>query len=154
MTEDAGSRATVVRELEAEFGELVTRFRRIAAENAERVSPGLMPGAYKVFSTIARRKTVTLSALAEVLIMDKGQLSRAVRELETRGLVTREPDPADGRSSLLSPTEFGVERLEDAHAPRQSLVLSAVENWPLEDLEALTRLLRALSDGVERSQRS
>jgi hypothetical protein len=63
-----------VRALESEFGELITRFQRVISEIA-RVSPGLLPGAYKVFTTIARRDGVTLSSLSDLLMIDKGQLS-------------------------------------------------------------------------------
>src|SRR6185437_10661366 len=106
--------ALAVQALESEFGELIARFRRIITEAAHRVSPGMLPGAYKVFTTIVRREHTTMSALAEMLMMDKGQLSRTVRELEQLGLVTRVPDPKDGRSSILSPTAEGLARLEAA----------------------------------------
>jgi hypothetical protein len=86
-----------VRALEGEFSELITRMRRLLMENAERVSPGMLPGAYKVFTTIVRRERVSQSTLAEHLVVDKGQLSRAVRELEQLGLIQRESDPDDGR---------------------------------------------------------
>ena len=80
----------------------------------------MLPGAYKVFTTIVRRESVTLSALAEALMADKGQISRTVRELEELGLISRTPDPADGRSSLLSPTPEGLERLAAARAPQET----------------------------------
>lgn len=141
----AQARTDAVRALEAEFGELVTRFRRVLAENAERLSPGMLPGAYKVFTTIVRRESATQAALAEHLLVDKGQLSRTVRELEQRGLVQRTPDPADGRSSLLSPTDEGLRRLHAARAPHEDVLLHTLADWPLDDIRELTRLLRALS---------
>jgi len=150
ISDVSSSRTDAVRELEAEFGELITRFQRVVSELANRVSPGLLPGAYKVFTTIARRDGVTLSALADHLMMDKGQLSRTVRELEGLGLISRVPDPTDGRSSILSPTAEGTARLEAARAPQQGLLLDAIVDWPIEDIFALTRLLRALGDGVTR----
>ncbi|MFN8086895.1 MAG: MarR family transcriptional regulator [Microbacterium sp.] len=97
------ARTDAVRALEGEFSELITRMRRLLMENAERVSPGMLPGAYKVFTTIVRRERVSQSTLAEHLVVDKAQLSRAVRELEQLGLIQREPDPDDGRASILSP---------------------------------------------------
>jgi len=147
MTSDdtRAARTEAVRALEAEFGELINRFRRIITENANRVSPGMLPGAYKVFTTIVRRERVTLSALAESLVADKGQISRTVRELEGLGLIQRTPDPDDGRSSLLSPTAFGLERLEAARAPQESLLVDALAEWPLDDILNLTRLLHALT---------
>lgn len=146
----SSSRTDAVRELEAEFGELITRFQRVISEIANRVSPGLLPGAYKVFTTIARRDGVTLSTLADHLMMDKGQLSRTIRELESLGLISRAPDPADGRSSLLSATAEGRGRLEAARVPQQGLLLDAIVDWPLDDIHALTRLLHALGESVTR----
>ncbi|WP_228484733.1 MarR family winged helix-turn-helix transcriptional regulator [Microbacterium cremeum] len=141
------ARTEAVRALEAEFGELINRFRRIILENANRVSPGMLPGAYKVFTTIVRREQVTLSALAETLMADKGQISRTVRELEQLGLVQRTPDPTDGRSSLLAPTPEGLERLAAARAPQESTLVDALEDWSLDDIHNLTRLLHALTAG-------
>ncbi|MGK3951323.1 MarR family winged helix-turn-helix transcriptional regulator [Microbacterium sp. I2] len=141
------ARTEAVRALEAEFGELINRFRRIITENANRVSPGMLPGAYKVFTTIVRRESITLSALAESLVADKGQISRTVRELEQLGLIQRTPDPDDGRSSLLSPTAEGLERLTAARAPQENALVDALEEWPLDDIRNLTRLLHALTAG-------
>ncbi len=148
ISEDTrAARTDAVRALEAEFGELINRFRRILMDNANRVSPGMLPGAYKVFTTIVRRSPVTISVLAEALMSDKGQISRTVRELEQLGLVERAPDPDDGRSSLLSPTPHGLERLAEARAPQESLLVDALQDWPLDDIVNLTRLLHALSVG-------
>ncbi|MGL4257622.1 MAG: MarR family winged helix-turn-helix transcriptional regulator [Microbacterium sp.] len=141
------ARTEAVRGLEAEFGELINRFRRVIAENAHRVSPGMLPGAYKVFTTIVRRESITLSALAETLAADKGQVSRAVRELEHLGLIERTPDPDDGRSALLSPTPAGLERLAAARAPQERTLVDALEEWPIDDIRNLSRLLHALTAG-------
>jgi DNA-binding MarR family transcriptional regulator len=121
--------------------------RRVLADNAQRVSPGMLPGAYKVFTTIVRRESVTLSNLADSLMADKGQISRTVRELEELGLITRTPDPADGRSSLLSPTAEGLERLAVARAPQESVLLDTLEDWSVDEIRDLTRLLHALTAG-------
>lgn len=149
MTPDdtRAARTEAVRALEAEFGELINRFRRILMENANRVSPGMLPGAYKVFTTIVRREGITLSALAETLVADKGQISRTVRELAQLGLIQRTPDPDDGRSSLLSPTPLGLERLAAARAPQENALVDALAEWPVDDIRNLTRLLHALTAG-------
>ncbi len=141
-------RLAAVQAVEDEFSSLIGSFRRVMAEHAERVSPGMLPGVYKVFTTIARQEGVTLSALAEALMADKGQMSRAVRELEGLGLVERTPDPADRRSSLLSVTAEGRERLAAARAPRERALVRALEDWELDDVRSLARLLGALSRGT------
>jgi DNA-binding MarR family transcriptional regulator len=141
------ARTEAVRALEAEFGDLINRMRRILADNANRLSPGMLPGAYKVFTTIVRRESVTLSALAEALIADKGQISRTVRDLEELGLVTRTPDPSDGRSSLISPTPEGLARLAAARGPQENTLLERLDAWSIDEIRTLTRLLHALSTG-------
>lgn len=142
------ARTRAVRALEEEFGELISRVRRLLAENAERMSPGMLPGAYKVFTTIVRRERVTLSALADSLMADKGQLSRTVRELEQLGFVSRTPDPDDGRSHLLAPTPAGLERLAIARAPQEHSLLAALDAWDIDQIHDLTRLLHALTAGT------
>lgn len=149
MTDDAkGARIDAVRALEAEFGELINKFRRQIVENANRVSPGMLPGAYKVFTTIARRESISQSALGEALMMDKSQISRTVRELETIGLVRREADPKDGRSSILSLTSLGTERLDAARLPEEGSLIETLDEWSLDDIRTFTRLLHALGAGT------
>lgn len=142
------ARAEAVRALEAEFAELITHFRRVITENANRVSPGLLPGAYKIFTTIARCDRVTVSMLAERMLMDKGQVSRMVRELEELSLIERSADPSDGRSHLLQLTPLGAERLAAARFPQEGLLLQTLAEWSLADIGNLTRLLHALGSGV------
>jgi DNA-binding MarR family transcriptional regulator len=150
MTEsvDLEARTLAVRALEGEIAELINQYRRVLTASAERLSPGMLPGAYKVFTTIVRKESVTVSALAESMLMDKGQLSRTVRELEHLGLVHRTPDPEDGRSSILSPTEDGLARLAAARHPDQKSLLTTLEEWPIDEIGNLTRLLHALSTGT------
>jgi DNA-binding MarR family transcriptional regulator len=95
------------RGLEAAFDELMGEFRRVYAQFAESVSPGTLPGTYKVLSMIQRIGSVTVSGLAERTTADKGQVSRAVSELEDLGLVARTADPDDGRIKLITLTAEG-----------------------------------------------
>lgn len=141
-------RAAAVTALEAEFGELITHFRRLVIRNANQVSPGLLPGAYKVFTTIARCGQISLSALAERMMIDKGQLSRSIRELEHLGLVERTPDPSDGRVWLVSLTDLGTERLKAARVPQEGMLLHTVSDWSIEDMRTFTRLLHGLRTGI------
>lgn len=146
--ETPAARAVAVRALEAEFSELITHFRRLITENANLVSPGMLPGAYKALTTIARCEQVTASALAERMLMDKGQVSRTVRELEDLDLIERTPDPSDGRSSLLRLTAHGTERLAAARVPQEGMLMRTLQDWNITDIGNLTRLLHALGAGV------
>lgn len=136
-----------VRGLEGAFGELMGEFRRFYAQAAESVSPGMLPGTFKVLSLIQRAGSVTVSGIAERMVSDKGQVSRAVTELEDLGLVARTPDPDDGRIKVITVTPEGERRLARARAPYERRLSEVLAEWPIESIERLTALLQALAHG-------
>ena len=66
------ARNAAVRELEGTIADLAAAFRRMLAAAAESVSPGMLPGTFKVLSAVSRAETITLSALAERLAAHLG----------------------------------------------------------------------------------
>ncbi len=141
-----GDREDAVKAVESAFAELMTQVRRIITTNAARVSPGMLPGAYKVFTMIADKGPLTSRVIAERLYIDKGQLSRTVKELEDLGLIARTADPSDGRSHLLEVTAEGRRRLEQARAPQEHGLAAALEHWEIDDVRRLADLLHALAN--------
>jgi DNA-binding MarR family transcriptional regulator len=141
------ARQQAVRGLEGAFGELMGEFRRVYAQAAECVSPGMLPGTFKVLSMIQRAGSITVSGIAERTAADKGQVSRAVSELEDLGLVARTADPDDGRIKLITVTEEAQRRLEKARLPYEGRLTDVLADWPLESIERLTGLLHALARG-------
>lgn len=148
MAEISPERAAALHALEAEFGELFSRVRRLYVANAERVAPGLSPGAYRLLALIVRCEQATASALAERTLSDKSLVSRLLRELEQHGLIHRTPDPRDGRSSLVSATARGTERLTEARRHDDERLIRSLDAWELGEIHELTRLLHALSEGT------
>lgn len=146
-TSDSAERTEAVHALEGSFAELMAGFRRYVAAAAERVSPGMQPGTFKVLSALSRMGDATLSALAERLSADKGLVSRSVSELEELGLVARTPDPADRRSRLITVTDAARARLADARAPHEGRLFTVLQDWSLDDIRHLTVLLHALAAG-------
>ena len=147
ITTTSEARTDAVRALEAEFGDLINRIRRILADNADRLSPGMLPGAYKVFTTIVRRESVTLSALAEALDGRQGpdQPHRA-RARGARARRRARPDPDDGRSSLHLRHAGGPRAARRRRARRRSTrSLDALDAWSIDEIHSLTRLLHALT---------
>lgn len=139
-------RAEAIRGLEIQFSDLFARVRRLYAENAQIIAPGLQPGSYKLFTMIARRGPLTASIIAERLEIDKAQISRMLRELESFELIERKPDPEDRRSQLISATPEGLRRLETAHSGHHAQFRNTLEAWDVEDIRKLTSLLGALTE--------
>jgi DNA-binding MarR family transcriptional regulator len=80
-------------------------------------------------------------ALAELSHADPSTISRQVAELVRRGLVRREPDPSDGRASLLAITDAGREVCERVRKLRRELLASVVAGWTDDELGTLAALL-------------
>jgi len=71
---------------------------------------------YQVLAMLSNRpeRTMRMSSLAEVTNASLSRLSHLVKRLEGRGLVRREPDPADGRFTNAILTGEGFQTLADA----------------------------------------
>jgi DNA-binding MarR family transcriptional regulator len=80
---------------------------RIAQEY--RVRFGLRVPEWRVMAVLGDSGPMTQRQLTAFTLMDKVAVNRACKELEERGLVTREPNAKDGRSHLLELTDAGRE---------------------------------------------
>ena len=61
-----------------------------------------------------RRPGLRMQDLAEAVVLSRTRVSRVVEEMERAGLVQREPNPTDGRSTLVSMTSAGRTTLRAA----------------------------------------
>ena len=71
-------------------------------------------------------RTMRMSSLAEVTNASLSRLSHLFKRLEARGLVRREPDPADGRFTNAILTEEGFQALAEAAPGHVAQVRSLV----------------------------
>ena len=83
---------------------------------------------YQVLAMLSTRpqQTMRMSSLAEVTNASLSRLSHLIKRLEARGLVRREPDPADGRFTNAILTEQGLETLTKAAPGHVAFVRSLV----------------------------
>jgi DNA-binding MarR family transcriptional regulator len=54
------------------------------------------------------------TALGPKMGMESTSLSRILKSMEEKGLITRQPNPKDGRGVLIHLTPFGLEKREDS----------------------------------------
>ncbi|HET7014749.1 MAG TPA: MarR family transcriptional regulator [Streptosporangiaceae bacterium] len=81
-----------------------------------RQDSGLALVEYQVLAMLSESpgRTMRMSSLAEVTNASLSRLSHLVKRLEVRGLMRREPDPADGRFTNAILTEEGFQALASA----------------------------------------
>jgi DNA-binding MarR family transcriptional regulator len=77
---------------------------------------------FDVLITLGTHERLRMTELANAVLLSSGGLTRLVGRLEERGLVRREPDPADARSFLASLTDDGQAALAEARVTHDAVI--------------------------------
>ncbi|MCF6387886.1 MarR family transcriptional regulator [Mycobacterium sp. MBM] len=91
---------------------------------------------------------ISPSAVAAGTGLHRSNLSRALRDLESKQLVRRSPDPDDNRQSLLQSTELAAQNLARIRAIWSRLLGDALEGTGVHDIAATVKLLDTLERGL------
>jgi len=121
--------------------ELTVFARRIRASSAQ-LHPDLSFVAHSVLSQLDATGGCRAVDLVRLYRLDKSTVSRQVTDLEDRGMVSREPDPAGGRGQLLRVTPSGARLLDEAAARQRVQLDRRLAAWEPADVETFARLLR------------
>lgn len=108
---------------------------------------------YAVLLGLDAEPVYTQAALAKAIGADKTRIIGVLDELQRRGLISREPDPADRRVNLVSLTEAGRALRDRAQRDIQDREDRLLERLPADDRRVFLRALRALSDAVAEQSR-
>ncbi|MFI9593915.1 MarR family winged helix-turn-helix transcriptional regulator [Nonomuraea sp. NPDC052265] len=92
-----------------------------------------------VLHTLAGKGPMRLTDLTATEQLRQPALTALVAKLERDGLVTRRPDPRDGRAVLLTLTEEGMGIVRSRRADRVARVARLVEHLSDEERAALAR---------------
>ncbi|MFE4309391.1 MarR family winged helix-turn-helix transcriptional regulator [Streptomyces sp. NPDC056891] len=127
--------------LEREFAVFLRRARAQSGEMAREVHPELEPAAYGLFVRLDDAGPQRATELAGYFGVGKATMSRQLRALEDLGLVARDPDPADGRASLVRLTEEGRDRFRHVRDARRERYVRKLADWDRAEVAELARLL-------------
>lgn len=124
-------------ELRVVLGQLV---RRLRAEHRFSLAHGAVLG------RLDREGPLGTSDLAAAERVRPQSMAQTVSELEADGLVTRRPDPADGRRALLDLTDQGRQTLEADRRQRDGWLIQAIsEGFSEQEQEALAQAVPLLT---------
>ena len=93
---------------------------------------------------------MTQKQLAQSATVEQPTMANTLARMERDGLVIRRPDPADGRSSLVSLTPLGQERAALAFAAAKDLNATSVADLSPQEREQLYDMLRRIIAALER----
>ncbi|MER5971281.1 MULTISPECIES: MarR family winged helix-turn-helix transcriptional regulator [unclassified Streptomyces] len=140
---DGGDQAFLA--LERELAVFLRRARASSGEMARAVHPDLEPAAYGLLVRLEDAGAQRATDLAGYFGVGKATMSRQLRALEDLGLVVREPDPADGRASLVALTDEGRTRFSAVRKARRARYVRKLATWDSGEIAELARLLNRLN---------
>jgi DNA-binding MarR family transcriptional regulator len=124
-------------ELRLAVGQLVRRLRAEHGHSLPRAS---------VLGRLDREGARSTSDLATAERVRPQSMAQTVGELEDDGLISRRPDPEDGRRALLELTARGRERLEADRRQRVGWLAQAItESFTEEERRALAEAVSLLA---------
>lgn len=144
-------RIEVLQRLEGEVGILLRRSRRVLAARARLVHPDLTVPAYLMLAHLGMCGPRRASEIAEAFELDKGAVSRAVQSMLELGLITKEPDPEDGRAVILNATQESRAALTRIATRRLEDLDQTLGDWSMADLESFVDSFSRYNGMVEGS---
>ena len=126
-------------ELRALLGRLIRRLRQTS------VVGDITPSQASVLSLLEREGPATPGTLATKERISPQSMGSILIALEGLGLVSRTPDPTDGRSLVISLTETGIQAIQGARRQREERLARALaDHFTTEEQQVLIAALPLL----------
>ena len=136
-------------DIERVINEMV-RLKRLIHRLGQRPQDAPRPrSANWLLFAVRHRGPLRLADLAAACYIDASTASRQTAELVAHGLLRREPDPTDGRASLLALTDEGEQTVQDLIKQREEFFTSALAEWDDDDVRRLAELMGRLTDSLD-----
>lgn len=128
--------------------------RTLHTRNDGRFGPlGLQKGQFVFLTRLWENPGVTVVRLARLARVDQTTATKAVQKLEAQGYLTRTPDPDDGRSHTLWPTDQARDAYQTIVAAENADLAEGLEGLTDDERRALLVLLVRVRENLERSTR-
>ena len=102
--------------------------------------------------SIDREGGTPSTALGPKMGMEATSLSRILKSMEEKGLISRKPNPLDGRGVFICLTPFGLEKREDAKAAVLTFNQTLYNNIAEDDLEAFFRVTASINELIDNKE--
>jgi DNA-binding MarR family transcriptional regulator len=109
---------------------------------------GLSRARWMILAILSREAESSQAALAHCLQVDAAAITRQVQQLEKEGLVTRRPDPADNRFTLVSLTPAGRAYLEGLRSARDHFEAAVTQGLSADEIDTMRRYLTRIRQNV------
>ncbi|APW61361.1 MarR family winged helix-turn-helix transcriptional regulator [Paludisphaera borealis] len=114
-------------------------------------SLGLTGAQLPVFAALQDGSTLSQTALARIAGVEQPTMAATLSRMERDGLIRREPDPADGRSSLIRLTPAAIAKLPALAALRTQAAEEALAGFDDAERKLLAGMLMRIVANVEKT---
>jgi len=126
---------------------------RLARRLRQESDSGLTPTQLSALAAVERHGPVTLGDLANHERVAPPTTTRVVAKLEADGLVSRQADPVDRRSSLVTATSAGTELIETTRTRKDAWLASRIAGLTPAERDRLDQALDVLDHLTEQAGR-
>ena len=137
-------------DLEKQLSLVARRLSRPVKLHGPSAVPLLDRPAFTALRRLVEDGPMRPTALAGLLELDLSVVSRQLKALEDAGFVSREPDPADARATLIAPTATGAEVYSQTWAKRAAILDEALGDWTAQSRADLAALLARFNADLDR----
>ena|SRR5689334_6696562 len=120
----------------------IARTARRLRQEASALSPSMQAG----LATVDRHGPLTPSEFADRERIKRPTATRLLANLEAEGLITRTPDPTDGRSSLIALSPDGATLLKEVRTRKDAFLAERLGKLSPEDRATLDRAASILEE--------
>ncbi|MEW9676902.1 MarR family transcriptional regulator [Lentibacillus sp. L22] len=128
--------------------EIATFVHRIVL--SEKRNNELDRSTYILLGLLQERGPSSVKTLADDLKLDVSTVSRQAAGMEKKGLVTKLPNPSDGRSYFYQISDQGSIALVENQKTRSDHISKVLEGWSDEESAAFGELLKKYNKTVEK----
>jgi len=112
----------------------------------EHLDPDMQTAGYLVLRYVMAHEPIRAGDVASALSMDKSAVSRQLTMLRESGLIEAQPDPEDGRASLVVGSVKANERLDEFRVDLKADYQRILASWDAADIADFARLLKKFNE--------
>ena len=112
----------------------------------EHLDPEMQTAGYLVLRYVMAHEPIRAGDVAAGLSMDKSAVSRQLTVLRDSGLIEAQPDPEDGRASLVVGSTKANERLDEFRVELKADYQRILADWDAADIADFARLLKKFNE--------
>ncbi|QQX13393.1 MarR family transcriptional regulator [Bacillus altitudinis] len=113
---------------------------------------GISQSRLELLSLLFQADEISQSDLQKKVNIDSAAVTRHLKQLETKGMVTRRRKPEDNRVTLVRLTGEGRTRIEASKKEKERFISEMLENVSDEERKLLTDVLIRIQQNIEKIQ--